>query len=371
MRYYHKTKLIRRTLFFLLVALVTAALILIGVLASSARKSNTSTELITLAGENISSVAAVGDHLLMVDGIQMSYIDSDGNVLWAVQLPEAGMKPAGSSMLNAAYSANHVLVYDKTGRPVLDHATDFSIVDMACGSESYALTTWEDNQRLVRVFKLDATEVEQLRFPYETVMDTGFYTNSLSQLWTLSLDSHFTIPVAHLKTFNPGTSTTGNISMSNEVAYQVLPLESEFITVGTHNLQRWDNSGKSLYSKLIYGWTVIDMNVDSKGRAQFLLTPSNTSDDEAPLSSLWYIRMDSSNTTTEYRLTLPAGTLWACLGRDRILAFTPEALHTTTFAGEKYVSAPFDTRIESVEEVLSGKMVVLRTVNGWKLYPIS
>jgi len=371
MRYYHKTKLIRRTLFFLLVGLVVAAFVLIGFLVSSTRKNNSTTELITLAGDNISCVTEVGDHLLMVDGMQMNYIDADGNILWCVQLPEANMTPAGSSMLNAAYSANHVLIYDKDGRGVLDHVTDFTIVDMACGSESYALTTWEDNQRLVRVFKLDATEIEQLRFPYETVMDSGFYTNNLSQLWTLSLDSHFTIPVAHLKTFNPGTSTTGNISMSNEVAYEVLPLEDDFITVGTHNLQRWDNSGKSLYSKLIYGWTVIDMNVDSKGRAQFLLTPSNTSDDEAPLSSLWYIRMDSSNTTTEYRLTLPTGTLWSCLGKDRILAFTPEALHTTTFAGEKYTSTPFDTRIQSVEEVLSGKLVVFQTVNGWKLYPIS
>ena len=371
MRYYHKTKLIRRTLFFLLVALVIAALILIGLLIASARKNNSSAALITLAGDSITNVTAVDDHLLMVDGMQMNYINSDGSIQWSVPLPEAGMTPAGSTMLNAAYSANHVLVFDKDGRGVLDHVTDFTIVDMACGSETYALTTWEEDQRLVRVFKLDATEIEQLRFPYETVMDTGFYTNSLSQLWTLSLDSHFTIPVAHLKTFNPGTSTTGNISMSNEVAYRVLPLEDEFITVGTHNLQRWDSSGKSLYSKLIYGWTVIDMNVDSKGRAQFLLTPSNTSDDEAPLSSLWYIRMDSSNTTTEYRLTLPAGALWACLGKERILAFTPEALHTTTFAGEKYASTPFDTRVESVEEVLSGKLVVLRTVNGWKLYPIS
>lgn len=371
MRYYHKTKLIRRTLFFLLVALVIAAIVLIGALISSAGKNGSNAQLITLAGENISSVTAVDDHLLMIDGRQMNYIDSDGNILWSVEVPEAGMKPAGSSMINAAYNANRAVVYDKDGHPILDHATDFTIVGMACGSESYALTTWEDNQRLVRVFNLAATEIEQLRFPYETVLDTGFYAKNLSQLWTLSLDSHFTIPVAHLKTFNPGTSTTGNISMSNEVAYAVLPLEDEFITAGTHNLQRWDTSGKSLYSKLIYGWTVIDMNVDSKGRAQFLLTPSNTSNDEAPLSSLWYIRMDSSNTTTEYRLSLPAGTLWACLGKDRILAFTPDALHTTTFAGEKYTSTPLDTRVESVADVLSGKIVVLKTVNGWKLYPIS
>ena len=159
--------------------------------------------------------------------------------------------------------------------------------------------------------------------------------------------------------------------MSNEVAYKVLALENEFITIGTHNLQRWDSSGKSLYSKLVYGWTLIDMNVDDKGRAQFLFTPSNTSDDEAPLSSLWYIRMDSSNTTTEYRLSLPAGTLWACLGPDKILAFTAEAVHTTTYAGEKYRSMPLEAPVESVEAVLSGKMVVLKTVSGWKLYPIS
>jgi hypothetical protein len=111
--------------------------------------------------------------------------------------------------------------------------------------------------------------------------------------------------------------------------------------------------------------------VDEKGRAQFLFTPSNTSNESAPLSALWYIRMDSSNTTTEYRLSLPAGTLAACLGKDQILAFTADALHTTTFAGEKYRSVPLPAPIQSVEAVLSGKLVVLKTVDGWQLLPIS
>lgn len=368
---YRQSKMLRRILFFALLILIAAALCIGGYLLFFADRSASATEMITLAGENITQVEAIDNHLLMVDGTQLNYIDSSGTIKWSAQLPEENMTPVGSSMLNAAYSANRVMIFDKDGRPVLDQSTDYTIVDMACGSETYALTTWEENQRLVRVMKLDATEVEQLRFPYETVMDTGFYTSNLTQLWTLSLDSHFTIPVAHLKTFNPGQSTTGNVSMSNEVSYKVLPMESEFITVGTHNLQRWDSSGKSLYSKLVYGWTLIDMNVDDKGRAQFLFTPSNTSDDEAPLSSLWYIRMDSSNTTTEYRLSLPAGTLWACLGPDKILAFTAEAVHTTTYAGEKYRSMPLEAPVESVEAVLSGKMVVLKTVSGWKLYPIS
>lgn len=368
---YRKGMLFRRIIFFvLLLAVLVAGVLGIGSLFAG-RGSSLNAELVTLAGNDITAVAAVDDHVLMVDGATLNYIDAASQVKWSAQLPEIGMTPVGSSILNGAYSANRVMLFDKDGRPVLDQSTDYTIVDMACGGETYALTSWEDGQRLVRVLKLDATEVEQLLFPYETVMDIGFYTDDLSQLWALSLDSHFTIPVAHLKTFSPGRSTTGNISMNSEIAYKVLPMGKEFITVGTHNLQRWESSGKSLYSKLVYGWTMIDMNVDDKGRAQFLFTPSNTAQEEAPLSSLWYIRMDLSNTTTEYRLSLPAGSLWACLGKDGIITLTADAVHKTTFAGENHRSMPLSAPVESVEAVLTGKLAVLKTVSGWKLLSLS
>lgn len=368
---YRSSKILRRILFFILLLALLAALGMGAYLIFFSGSTAINPVFITLAGNNITQVTTVEDHILVVDGTRLNYVNKDGSIKWSCELPEANMHPVGSSLLSGAWSANRVIIFDGDGRGVIDQTTSYTIVDIACGNETYALTTWEENQRLVRVLKLDATEVELLRFPYETVLDLGFYTSNMSQLWTLSLDSHFTIPVAHLKTFNPGKSTTSNISMSDDVVYRVLPLGDEFITVGTHNLQRWDKTGKNLYSKLIYGWNLVDMNVDEKGRAQFLFTPSNTSNESAPLSALWYIRMDSSNTTTEYRLSLPAGTLSACLGKDQILAFTADALHTTTFAGEKYRSVPLPTPIESVEAVLSGKLVVLKTVDGWQLLPIS
>ena len=74
---------------------VIAALILIGILIASARKNNSSAALITLAGDSITNVTAVDDHLLMVDGMQMNYINSDGSIQWSVPLPEAGLLRRG------------------------------------------------------------------------------------------------------------------------------------------------------------------------------------------------------------------------------------------------------------------------------------
>lgn len=367
---YHASQKVRRTLFFLFIAILLLIVLLTVVLVRWAKARSSEARLITLMGENFTAFAPVGDHTLAVDGTELYYISADGQITWAAELPETGMTPVGSSVLNAAYSKNRVMVYDKDGRPVLDQTTDYEILDMACGAETYALTTWEENQRLVRILKLDASEVECLRFPYETVMDTGFYANDSGQLYVLSLDSHFTIPVAHLKCYNPGRSTTCNVTMNSEVAYAVLPVGDQFITVGTHTLQRWDTTGKSLFSELIYGWTLVDMNTDGKGRAQLLLAPSNTSAENAPLSSLRYVRMDSPTSTTEYRLSLPAGTLWACLGSDRIIAFTQDSIETMTFAGEKKKTYTVDARIHSVTSVLSGRLAVLDTVSGWRLFPI-
>ncbi len=368
---HYRSKMLRRTLFFTLCALLLVVVVLIVFLIAKASTHVSSAELISLVGNNITSIVPASDHLLAVDGNQLYYITENGQISWAAPLPETGMNPVGSSSLNAVYSSHHVMIFDSEGRGILDQQTDYEILDMSCGSSTYALTTWEEQQRLVHVLRLDATEVEQLRFPYETVLDTGFYASDLSQLWALSLDSHFTIPVAHLKTFNPGKSTTGNMSMNNEIAYNVLPVDDQFVAVGTHYLRRWDAAGKNLYSQLVYGWTLVDMSTDKRGKARFLLTPSNSSDIQAPLSSLWYIHMDTADSAVQYRLNLPAGTLWAAFSTDHITVFAENGIYTMTYAGENQRFYAIDTRIESVVAVLSGKLAVLNTVNGLKIFRLS
>lgn len=108
---YRQSKMLRRILFFALLILIAAALCIGGYLLFFADRSASATEMITLAGENITQVEAIDNHLLMVDGTQLNYIDSSGTIKWSAQLPEENMTPVGSSMLNAAYSANRVMIF--------------------------------------------------------------------------------------------------------------------------------------------------------------------------------------------------------------------------------------------------------------------
>ena len=85
---YRQSKMLRRILFFALLILIAAALCVGGYLLFFADRSASATEMITLAGENITQAEAIDDHLLMVDGTQLNYIDSSGTIKWSAQLPE-------------------------------------------------------------------------------------------------------------------------------------------------------------------------------------------------------------------------------------------------------------------------------------------
>jgi len=368
-----KNKMLRRVIFFAIVALILggAGFGIFKLFFASGKP--VFAEIIALNANSDAKVLAVDDHFLVVNGVMLSYMDAKGNTRWQVTLPETDMLPAGSNMISAAYGGNRVVIYDQDGRGVLDQTVSGIVAHMSCGQGLYALTLWEDDQRLVRVNNLEGVEQDVLRFPYEAVLDTGFYGNNLGQFWTLSLDSHYTQPVARLKTYNPGQSSTGNMSANNELFYhmQYVEADKQFVTVGTHYLQRWSSSGDVLFSKLVYGWSLVDMNVDKQGKVQMLLAPSNTADENAPLSSLWYIRMNNETDITEYRLNLPADTLGACLGDEQIVTFTASAVHTTTFAGERYRMTPLPSPVTAVAAVLPGKAAVLVTVDGLQLLPLT
>ena len=269
------------------------------------------------------------DGFVYISGTRLSRRDAQAQEAFAIELPEQGMKASASRDLMAVWSDTRLIITNSSGT-VLQHQELATPILMArCGSDSYAVTVWEDSQRVVYIYKaVDGSLVERFLMPYQSVLDMGFYGSSLSQFWLLTLDSHYTVPSAQVKNVQPGKALTANISVSGQVVYAVAPGEKAFYTVGTHAIQKWDATGAQLLEKSIYGWILLDMRTDSQENMQFLLGAASTEDTQTPLTSLWYISMAADGTVTEHRISLPAGCTQAVLGDGRVLAFTQEGFYT-------------------------------------------
>lgn len=327
-------------------------------------------KVMTLTADSAERVTALTDGLLLSSGLTLSRIDLSGKLLWTAEMPVADMHITGNGALVALWNENTALLLDdKTGLSLLKQDSEVPIENLVCGKDSYAITTQEDNQRRVQVYKMDGTRVDDLLFPYQDVLGVSFYGEKWSQLWTLSLDSHATLPITHLKTYIPGKSTTGNITVNGEILYAAQPKDKDFITVGTRNIQFYSATGERQFEKSIYGWYLQDMQVDSQGRAQFLLSPANTEDTSTTLSALWYIRAEADGSTTEYRISLPAGCMRAALTDGGIVAFSTEGLHTMNASGDGYVFHKLPHAISSVGGIVPGQAAVIQSPDGTFLVP--
>ena len=327
--------------------------------------------VMTLTADSAQRVTALDDGLLLSSGLTLSRIDLAGKLLWAAEMPAADMNITGNGELVALWNeTTALLLSDETGMSLLRQESEAPIQGLTCGKEHYAITTQEDRQRRGRVYKLDGTQIDDLLFPYQDVLGVGFYSDNLSQLWTLSLDSHATLPITHLKTYQPGKSTTGNITVNGEILYLAQPKDKSFMTVGTRNIQFFSATGERQFEKSIYGWYLQDLQVDSQGRAQFLLCPAGAEEGVSTLSALWYIRAEADGSTTETRISLPAGCIRAVLTQNGIAAFSAEGVHTMDSSGGNYAFHKLPHAVSAVTGLVPGQAAVVQSPDGVFLVPL-
>lgn len=305
------------------------------------------------------------DGFVLVSDSRLSRRDASARELFAMDLPEADMKATASSSLVAAWSDSRLIVANSSGTVLQHMELTTPLIMVRCGQDQYAVTVWEDGQRVVYIHKaMDGSVVERFLMPYQSVLDMGFYGGSLSQFWLLTLDSHYTVPSAQVKNLQPGKALTANISISGQVVYSVIPGEKAFYTVGTHSIQKWDATGSQTGEKSIYGWTMLDRRPGTDGSMQFLLGPASTENADAPLNALWYIRTDAEGATAEQRISLPAGCTHAVLGDGRILAFAQEGFYTVDLKTGTSTFHKTEQPITGVTTLTDAGAVVLKTAAG-------
>ena len=276
--------------------------------------------------------------------------------LWTIDLPAANMKACKEGDYTVAWGGNTSVLIDKDGisKGVKAEPEDTEIVLAVPGAASYAVIVKEEGQHRLRIYSVkDLSQVDEIRFPYASVLGVGYFGDKLSQLWVLTVDSHGTDPVSRLTTYTPGKKYTGEITLRNEIGYSAVLQKDLTYIVGTHTQTVWEHGSEAKDRKLVYGWNLQDTLTGANGKVAFLFSPAGASEQ---LSSLWYVNSDG----TEYRFPLPAGCTKAMLKENgKICAVTKNGVYSFATNGTGSRFYPLVNAVESISAVVPGKAFVV------------
>lgn len=320
--------------------------------------------IVQLPGKGDGAVSAYDDGVLCVDDKQLVCSDAQGNTLWQINLPLSGMQASRRGDYTIAWGGSTVCIIDSAG--IMQDVKELSgeVLLGRMGNKQYACVTVEESQHRLHVYNLDGSELDEERFPDKTVLGADYYGETLDQLWVLSVDSHGTLPVTRVNTYQPGKKTTGGVSAVDEVGYRVQVLNKRIYYVGSQHIYVWEQSGDVVSELSVYGWNLQDMLVTSQG-VSYLLAPSTPYGQ--PIGALWYISADGTQNT----ISLPAGCTQAIIGEKSLLAITADGFYSMTTNGNTVRSHKLPFQVESVAAVIEGKAFVVRSGHTLYLVPVS
>ncbi len=276
--------------------------------------------------------------------------------LWTIDLPANNMKARKEGDYAVAWGGNNTVLIDKDGisRGVKAEPEGTEVVLAVPGASTFAVIIREEGQHRLRVYSAkDLSQVDEIRFPYASVLGVGYFGDKASQLWVLTVDSHGTEPVTRLTTYTPGKKYTGEITLRNEIGYAAVLQKDLTYLVGTHTQTVWEHGGETEPRKLVYGWNLQDALVGANGKVTFLFSPAGAA---GQLSSLWYVNSDG----TEYRFPLPAGCTKAMLKENgRICAVSANGVYSFAANGTSSRFYPLANTVESISAVVPGKAFVI------------
>ncbi len=295
--------------------------------------------------------------VVTVTGTEVVSYDYTGQVQFTTTAPIENMKAYRNGDYTVLWESNLVIILDSTGESRHEQPLgDLEAILATCNSSQFAVVVNEEGQYKIRVYDFYGIEIWDNLYPDMSILDIGYFDANDSQLWTLALDYHGTIPITRLFTNHPGSSQTGRITVNDQVCYAIAPFENLVYLIGTHHIQSRTYTDTKLSEIMINGWALQDSFVNEKDEVSFILAPVDTTGTDVPLSALWYITPSGE----QYRISMPAGIKRAALSDKKIYAISKEGIYYMNFNGQKRSFSKLSFETDEVIGVCTGKAVVLR-----------
>lgn len=317
----------RRILFaaIVLVVVLTVAL-LIGAMGSNRHVSAT-----RLRCTSAQSVTPFGNRLLYYDGSTLFCLDPSGSEKWSYTLGSNASFTCNENTV-VAWSGSLLHILDKNGHPTYNENLSNTIQFAKPGSRYVAIVLGTDVGPELEIKDLWGTHIDGETNAYTDmiILDLGFFDNG-EYLWTTSLDVYGTVPNTVLHTYRVNMTNSGEISLGENLAYDVVFAGDKLNVITTRQLRKFDYRGTEDTSStiLVYGWQLEDHQVS--GNDAMLLFSLSGSGSTVGLNQLRLLYGK-----TDKRFTMPSSCVGAALFNKKVYAFSADTIYRANLNSQRF-----------------------------------
>ena len=338
-----KRFLILASIFLLIALLVMAAL---GVFGGS----NRSVTAVKLRCVSTQDVTPFGDQILYYDGMTLYCLRSNGYEHWSYPLGQNASFSCTDTVI-AAWTGTQLHIIDRDGHSSYNENLADSIQFARLGTKYVAVVIGSDLSPTLIIKDLQGTTVDTEANAYKDMilLDLGCFSDG-EYLWTTALDVYGSVPDTTLITYHVSVSTSGGISLGENLVSAVIYAGTKLNVISTRPLRQYGYRGTLDPSGtvLIYGWQLIDHAVVNNS-AMLLFTPNSINDSQGRINQL---RLLWGKTDKQY--FLPTACVGAALYNKRIYAFAEDMIYRADLNARRFtpISLPGDLNSSAVSDFL-------------------
>lgn len=310
----------------LALAIILGAVFLVRPLSSNRRA--TAAKLRCVAGQD---VTPFGERVLYYDGLTLFCLDQNGTEKWSYTLGSKASFNCNESTV-VAWSNSQLHILDQNGQPTYNENLANTIQFAKPGSRYVAIVLGTDVGPTLEIKDLLGTTIDTERDAYADmiVLDLGFFDNG-EYLWTTSLDVYGTVANTVLHTYKVNMTSSGEISLGENLAYDVVFAGGKLNVVTTRLLRKFDYRGTedTSASTLVYGWQLEDHLVS--GNDAMLLFSLSGSNSTVGLNQLRLLYGK-----TDKRFTMPSACVGAALYNKRVYAFSADTIYRAGINAQRF-----------------------------------
>ena len=297
---------------------------------------------LTFAGDT--PYTAVSNGILYWEKGRLYKIDPAGRAMWNSEAAVQGTL-AASNQLTALYTERLMQVYDENGARLFEQSYGTDKLIMArCGQDTAAaLVQTADGGYRLDVFDRAGAQVDQIALQDQTALKFDYAPDG-KQVWVITLDTLAPSPLSRLTTYNPGKAVSGMVTAYNQVCYDALVTDENYLLIGTNNVVCYNKDGEKQYERLVYGWSVTDAAQLDKAMRLALIPQQLDSVTNLAPTQLQLATLPEGDKS----LKLPDDTHSVYFGRSKVYAFAGRNVYTYSLSGQSEGNTLLPIDIQSV-----------------------
>ena len=296
--------------------------------------SNRSVSAVKLRCVATQDVTPFRDEILYYDGTTLYCLRANGSEHWSYPLGSNAFFTCSDSVV-AAWAGTQLHIIDRDGNSTYNENLSDAIQFARVGAKYVAAVLGSDISPSLIIKDMQGTNIDQESNAYQDkiLLDVGFFSDG-EYLWTTALDVYGSVPDTTLNTYRVKMSSSGGISLGDNLVYSVIYAGSQLNVVSTQQLRQYDYRGtiNNNGTVLIYGWQMIDSQVVGND-AMLLFTPSRSANGTGGISQLRLLWGKS-----DHRYSLPSACVGAGLHNRKIYAFSSDVIYRGEINGRRFTA---------------------------------